>query len=85
MSMRPLVLMLTVALLCAQSSLALKPTTQWFSEETVIYQCDKTCYDPGTGEPFVIHWEAAECQNSWWGICTPDSCDVSCRELYTGY
>lgn len=74
---------LVIATACP--SFALRSSTQWFSEETVIYYCEKICYDPGTGDPFPIRWEAAECQMSWWGVCTPDSCNLSCYELFTGH
>lgn len=75
------ILVVMALLILSRASFALHPERLWFSDETMVYVCFTTCHDPETSQPVPVTFEAAECQNSWWGSCTMFTCYASCLDL----
>ena len=65
----------------SMSAFALLPENQWFSTVDTRMWCSKVCYDPATGIPNTISWQAYTCKFSYIGSCTPYSCSLSCIQL----
>ena len=56
------------------------PETQWFTGEDDLY-CEKLCYDPDTGEQFVVKFYSYICQGFSLFSCVDIRCDVSCWDI----